>query len=254
MISKLARLSALASVLAMTAPATAQQDLSNPQSNFEKPAEKNWSGEVRRTERGYLIGNPDAEVRLIEFVSYTCSVCALFAKEGDPAIDFALLAPGKMSMELRPYIRNELDVTLSLLVGCGNNREFKALHRDFLWSQDEWLKKVSSAPASQQAAWLRGDTAGRLNAAQALDLDDKLIARGFSPTEITNCLSDVKAAEALLVNTGADRVIYGVTGTPSFALDNKLLKDVYSWATLYPVLEERFKTTPAANGGFSDSQ
>ena len=254
MISKLARLTTLAAALAICTPGIAQSDLSDPKSAFEKPPEKNWSGEVQRTQHGYLIGNPDAEVRLIEFVSYTCSVCALFAKEGDPAIDFTLLAPGKMSMEMRPYIRNELDVTLSLLVGCGNNREFKALHRDFLWSQDEWMKKINSAPASQQAAWLRGDTAGRLNAAQALDLDDKLIARGFSPTEITTCLSDVKAAEALLVNTGADRVIYGITGTPSFALDNKLLKNVYNWATLYPVLEERFKTAPTANEGFSDSR
>lgn len=255
MISKFARYSTLAIALGFSAPGFAQQDLSNPQSAFEQPpANKNWSGTIQRTERGHLIGNPDAEVKLIEFISYTCSVCAIFAKQGDPAIDISLLAPGEMSVEVRPLIRNELDVTISLLVGCGDPAKFKARHSAFLWSQGSWLQKAASAPQSQQAIWQRGDAAARLNASNALNLGGRAIALGLSESEVTACLSDEKAVQKLLANDKADRAEFGVNSTPSFALDGKLLKDVHYWQTLYPVLAERFKPDTASTGGLSDSE
>lgn len=256
MISTLARSSAAAALLALTAPVGAQQqDLGKPGSAFADSGQtRNWSGTIARTARGHLVGNPDARVKLIEFVSYTCSHCADFARQGEPAIDISLLVPGEMSLEVRPVIRNELDLTISLLVACGDPAGFKERHRDFMWSQKVWLAKFTSAPQTQQAIWLRGDVNARLNAASALELDDKLIARGMSPTQITACLSDSAAAKALITNSNADRAEFGVTGTPSFALNGTLLKDVHHWTTLYPVLAEAFKPTPAAGASFSGEE
>jgi protein-disulfide isomerase len=243
-----AKSTAAAALLALTAPAGAQgQDLAKPDSAFaDSVPKRNWSGVVERTSRGHLVGNPDAEVKLIEFVSYTCPHCADFARQGEPAIDLSLLVPGDMSLEVRSVIRNELDLTVSLLVACGDPAGFKERHRDFMWSQRVWLDKFSNAPKTQQAIWLRGDVNGRLNAASALDFDDKLIARGFSPTQITACLSDTAATKALIAHSNADYAEFGVPGTPSFALDGKLLKDVHHWGALYPVLAEKFKPVPAS--------
>ncbi len=230
----------------LTAPgAQAQSDspngLSDPGSSFSSGERRAaWQAEVERTERGHMIGNPDADASLIEFISYTCGHCATFAREGEGALDLALLAPGLMNLEVRPVIRNGIDLTISLLVQCGAPEGFKDRHRMFLMRQDDWLDKVRSAPQSQQTIWARGDRAGRLNAARALDLDDMLAARGLSIADINTCLADNETALALIRSGDADRDEFAVPGTPSFALDGELLTDVHSWSALYPVLAERF--------------
>ena len=247
-ISGIAKTTILASTLAICAPAVAQVDLSNPASPFANiPKNKNWIGEVNRTERGHILGNPDADAKMIEFVSYTCSVCLIFAQEGEPAIDLTLLMPGDMSVEVRPMIRNYLDLTVSMLVACGDPKTFKVRHRDFMWSQPIWLGKANAAPASQRAIWERADKAARVNLAAALDLDDKLIARGASAGEVNKCLTDDTLAQSLIDNSNADRTEFGVRSTPSFALDGKLLPDVHQWATLYPILSDRFAPKATAN-------
>lgn len=241
-------LGALAAAALLTFPASAQEtqttgrdQLSNPGSAFVGDGRrKSWHAEVEKTERGFLIGDPEAEVSMIEFISYTCPHCADFAQQGEGAIDMVLLAPGKMNLEVRPVIRNGVDLAVSLLVQCGGPDGFKDRHRMYLARQRQWLAQAQSAPASQQAVWARGDRAARLNVAMALDLDDMLAERGMSRTDITACLSDDQAALALIRGGQADAAEFSVRGTPSFALDGELLEGVHSWGTLYPVLEKRF--------------
>jgi protein-disulfide isomerase len=242
----------LAAGLALiVAPATAAhaQDLADPESDFVQPAPGTmWQADVTETERGHLIGNPDAEVRLTEFISYTCPHCADFARDGEQALDLALVAPGQMALEVRSVIRNWLDTTVSLLVQCGDPAGFKDRHRLFLYTQDEWLGRARNAPQMQLANWARGDAAARLSAARALDLDDTLVNKGMSLPEINACLADDAAAKRLADNTAADKAELGVPGTPSFALDGKLLEKVHSWPALATALRERFATNAAAGG------
>lgn len=234
-----------AALAALAAPLGAQQDLANPGSAFKGvDAPTDWSTRIARTERGHLIGNPDADTRLIEFVSYTCSHCAHFAMEGDPAIDMTLLLTGKMAVEVRPVIRNALDVTLSLLAQCGDPAGFKDRHRAFMYTQNQWMAKVQNAPQSQQAIWSRADKASRMNAASALGLADMLVQRGQSIAEVNACVMDDVAAKKLIDNGEADFADFGVNATPSFALDGKRLEAVHSWAALYPVLSAHFAPAP----------
>ena len=228
-------------LLALAVPGAAQQTLDAPPSAFEGlAAQGNWSAAITRTERGHLIGNPDADTRLIEFVSYTCGHCASFAMEGEPAIDLTLLMPGKMAVEVRPVIRNALDLTVSLLAQCGDPAGFKDRHRAFMYGQKDWIAKFQNAPQSQQAIWARADKASRMNAASALGLADMLVQRGQSITEVNACVMNDAAAQKLIDNATADRLDFEVAGTPSFALDGKLLENVHNWAALYPLLSARF--------------
>ncbi|MEM9501449.1 MAG: thioredoxin domain-containing protein [Pseudomonadota bacterium] len=235
----------IAAFLAMSAPLAAQereQNLSNPDSDFVDTTRKgNWQAVVEPTERGHLIGNPLADVKLIEFVSYTCGHCASFAAEGEPALDLVLLMPGEMTLEVRPVIRNPLDLTISMLVACGDVDQFKSRHRAFMFSQGQWLEKAREAPQGQQAIWARADANARLNMARSLDLDDMMAKRGQSVAEINACLMDDRAADAMIANGRADKAEFAVPGTPSFALDGSLLEGVHSWDALYEVLSARFK-------------
>ncbi len=243
---KTAILGAFVAASALCLPASAQDrgsenQLSDPRSAFEGSSGKAWHAEVARTERGHIIGNPEAEAALIEFISYTCTDCAAFARQGEGALDLALLAPGHLTLEVRPVIRNALDLTISLLVQCGEPSGFKDRHRMFLMRQDTWLSKAQSAPAGQRAIWERGGPTARLNAAQALDFDDMLIARGVPRVEINRCLRDNRAAQALIENGDADGEEFENLAVPSFALDGELLANVHTWDALYPVIVERFR-------------
>jgi len=233
---------AAASALTLLAgPVASQQSLASPDSQFVPKANPgNWQATIKRTERGHLIGNPEAKTQLVEFISYTCPHCADFAVQGEPAIELALLAPGKIGVEVRPVIRNALDLTVSLLVQCGDPAGFKDRHRAFMLSQDEWLGKAMNAPQSQQAIWGRGDKAARMNAASALGLSAMLAQRGQSQAMLDACVMDDVAARQLIDNGRADYAEFAVPGTPSFAMDGKLLDKVHSWPALYPVLSARF--------------
>ena len=219
-----------------------ENQLEDPPSAFMDDKRKvSWHAEIRKTERGHMIGNPNAEASLIEWISYTCGHCATFAREGEGALDLALLAPGHMNLEVRPVIRNSVDLTVSLLVQCGEEEGFKDRHRMYLMQQDTWMTKLRNAPQSQMQAWSSGNKTQRLSMAAAFDLDDMLAERGVSRMDITACLSDDEAARALIQNGRADKEDFAVPGTPSFALDGKLLDQVHSWRSLYPVIAERFK-------------
>jgi protein-disulfide isomerase len=229
-------------------PAAAQQDLQRPGSALvptDNPG--NWQSTILRTERGHVIGNPKAEVRLIEFISYTCPHCGDFAARGEPALELALLMPGKITLEVRPVIRNGLDLAVTLLAQCGDPAGFKDRHQALMLSQSDWLAKAQGAPQSQMAIWGRGDKAGRMNAVSALGLTEMLVRRGQSQSQLDVCVMDDVAAKKLLENGSADYTEFGVNSTPSFALDGKLLNDVHGWDALYPVLSARYTAKTAEN-------
>ncbi len=201
----------------------------------ERPS--SWHNEVEISDRGHIWGNPQADTELIEFISYSCSVCASFAKEGDPALEYAFVSPGHVAVEIRSVIRNALDLTVSMLVACGGPEKFKGNHSMFLRAQSDWLAVALNAPQTQRDIWNRGDRAARVNMAAALDLDDMMVnRRGYTATEVSTCLADQQMATRLLENDAADREEFAFPGTPSFAMDGTLLAGVHDWTGLYPIL------------------
>lgn len=224
----------------------AAQDLANPPSEFvDNLPPQAWIGVIEKTDRGHRIGKPQADALLIEFISYTCSHCASFAKQSDGTLDLVAIGPGYVAVEVRPVIRNYLDLVVTMLAQCGGPEGFKDRHRAFLYSQSEWLQKAINAPQSQQAIWARGDAEARLNAARALDLDDRLMRKGLTAPQVNACLMDEKAAQTILANDKADRAEFGIKATPTFALDGQTLDGVHDWPTLSVTLQERFRPEPS---------
>ncbi|MDJ0978830.1 MAG: thioredoxin domain-containing protein [Erythrobacter sp.] len=236
-------LSALALGLGSAAPGGAQS-LANPQSDFVDLPPQAWLSVVERTSHGYRIGKPEAEGQLIEFISYTCSHCADFAKQSDGTLDVAAIGPGYLSVEVRPVIRNYLDLVVTMLVQCGDPAGFKDRHRTFLYTQDEWLDKAIKAPQSQKAIWSRGTAEGRINAAKALGFEQTLVAKGVTMPQINTCLRDERAAQEILANDKDDRAKFEITSTPTFAFNGEKLDEVHDWPALSATLQARFRPDP----------
>lgn len=201
----------------------------------------NWNTYVVETEGGgHRLGNPAAKVPVIEFVSYTCSHCANFEKQSDGPMRLAYVGPGKASFEVRHFIRNPVDLAAALLTECGPKEKFFANHAAILRSQDQWLKRISTTTAATQNRWRTGSVPQRMRAvAGDAGFYEIMARRGYDRVAANRCLADEAVAKRIAAQSKADAETFGVTGTPSFAIDGKLLDDVHTWEALQQAITSR---------------
>lgn len=207
-----------------------------PASN-SSAAPRSWNAAVVVTPQGgYIRGNPDAPVKLVEFISYTCPHCAHFEVESDATLQLGFLRTGKGSIEVRPFFRNVIDVTAALLATCGPSTKFFGNHAAILRGQEKWLHQPSQA---EIARWSNPDFATRMRAiASDLHLYELMEARGYGRPELDRCLANKPLAEKLANQTNDAVQTLKVQGTPSFLINGELQDGVYSWDGLKPKLEE----------------
>ena len=84
------------------------------------PNNGDWSSIVSKTaEGGFIMGNPNAKVKLVEFGSLTCPHCAEFEEKGGNALIENYVKKGLVSWEFRNFVRDPVDMTATLLARCG---------------------------------------------------------------------------------------------------------------------------------------
>jgi protein-disulfide isomerase len=198
-----------------------------------KPKEQDWSANVTISKEGYHVrGNPQAPIKLVEYVSYSCPHCGVFEMQGGEELTERFIKPGSVSYEVRPFFLNEIDKTLSLVAYCGPPAKFFSNNTQLLKYQHEWLRNPTSA---QVERWSNPDWNLRVRAmAEDLGLYASMEKRGFKRSEIDQCLAD----EALVaqLQQGTEDAFYkqGVKGTPAFFMNGTLLPE-----NTWPVLRQR---------------
>ncbi|MGB7374072.1 DsbA family protein [Pontixanthobacter sp.] len=200
----------------------------------------NWNINVVQTDRAMVVGKDDAPVTLTEFVSYTCPHCATFEKDSEAVLQLAYVGPGNLKRDVRSIIRNPVDLAVTMLAQCGDSSKFVQNHTMFMARQPVWLEKGRNSTAAQRAMWSRGDAASRRLMASALGFYEMMEMRGYSRIEVDSCLNDDTRVPVLLANTEADFAEFGISGTPSFAIDGAALEGVHSWQALGPLLEAKY--------------
>ena len=201
---------------------------------------QNWAATVVASDNGHKVGNPKAKTKLVEFMSYTCSHCADFAREGDAAIKLAYLPKGDVSYEIRHLLRDPFDLTAALLTQCGDPKKFMGNHNAIMLSQDDWFEKGRKTTRAQQARGQFGSNGARRQAiASDLGFYELMENRGYTRTQLDKCLTDEAKANALAEASQADVEKYGLTGTPSFVMNGALLDGVHHWAALRPILDKQ---------------
>lgn len=198
------------------------------------PKAPNWARTVAVTaDGGHLVGNPQAPVKLVEFVSYTCSHCAHYAEESDVPLRAGYVAPGKVSVEVRHFVRDPVDLTVAMLTNCGAPAKFLLNHAAFLRSQSTWMAPIGTLTEAQRDRWENGAAVARRRAiAGDLRFYQIMQTRGYDRASVDRCLADEGMARRLADMT-QDAKARGVSGTPSFQVNGVLLAGTHNW----PVLE-----------------
>lgn len=203
-------------------------------------AHPNWTATVAVTPAGgHLLGNPAAKVKLVEYVSYTCSHCAHFQKQSEAMLRLAYVTPGKVSVEVRHLIRDPIDLTVAVLTNCGPPAGFFRSHSTFLATQDSWIHRIDTASDVQKQRWTNGTTAARLRAI-ATDFGFYAIMeqRGLGRAAVDRCLADEALSRRIAEQNGEAQRL-GIEGTPSFLLNGLLLAGTHDWPSLEPQIKAR---------------
>ncbi|MBI0473812.1 hypothetical protein D9601_00345 [Sphingomonas sp. MA1305] len=196
-----------------------------------------WTQTANVTPKGaFVLGNPAAPLKLVEYGSYTCSHCAAFSKESEAVLKGRMIRSGKVSLEYRHLIRDPLDLGAAILARCTGRKGFFPTSAMIFATQDTWLAK---APAFAQA---HPDLDGKPGIVQARALADgvgltqAVRVRGLTPAQINACFADKVAVARITAMTGDAPI--EVNSTPTFYLNN-ILQPPMAWAQLEPVLTGR---------------
>jgi len=210
-------------------------------------AAQDWNAQIEETDKGFRVGNPEAPLQLIEFVSYTCPHCARFEQESEAELKYVYVFEGLAAVEVRHLIRNPIDVAVALVTECGATENFFNNHRVMLFTQDQWLTRAQGISQAQQQRWASGTIASRMRAiGNDLDFHEIMEGRGYSYSEIDNCLADSERAIAIAATSRANSAEYNVNSTPSFVLNGALLEGVHDWPTLGQIMAPARESAPSA--------
>lgn len=187
----------------------------------------------------HILGNPQARVRLVEYVSYTCPHCAHFSQQSEQTLRSRYVSPGVVSVEVRHIIRDPVDLAMAVAANCGASSRFFGRHAALMAEQPAILNRVRALPESTTQGWSTAPANQRLRrVADDSGVTDWMQRRGFTAAQINQCLSDTPMHQRIfaLSRAGQDA---GVTGTPSFAINGRLLTnpDVHDWAALQPAID-----------------
>jgi protein-disulfide isomerase len=203
------------------------------------PAGKVWSQVVTKTpDEGFLMGNPDAPIKLVEYGSLVCHVCADFSKNADEPMKKEFIDSGQVSFEFRNFLlQNIADVMASAIVHCKGPETFFPLKEAFFASQEEIFANMKTADqAAAKAAEALPPEKRFIEFARIIKITDWFKAHGVSDSEINACLSNVSNLEAREKATTAAAKKYTITGTPTFLLNGEVLEN-----NTWPFLQEKFK-------------
>ena len=202
------------------------------------PSGTTWAQKTTTTDRGgYLVGNPDAPLKLVEYGSLTCPACARFSEEGMKPLMEKYVNSGRVSYEFRSFlIHGPLDLALTRLIGCTAPEAAVPL-ADQIWA---------NLGAIQQRAYANESALADLNKfpenerfvrfGELTGLYEFFAARGISEDQARTCMADFASLEKLSNISETYSTDDKITQTPTFVLNGSKV-EASTWAELEPKLQ-----------------
>lgn len=202
------------------------------------PAGKAWSDIVAKTpDGGYVMGNPAAPIKLVEYGSLTCSHCAEVSEQGGAEIRDTFVASGRVSFEFRNFVRDAMDMTAAILTRCGAPESYFALTEQAMANQKAMIEKVQAGGnAAFEAAIALPDDKRGVAIGELTGLTEFFAARGISKDQANACLTNGAEAAALAKRTKDDADKFKIEGTPTFLINGSSIGSM-GWPELRAKLQ-----------------
>lgn len=226
-------------LIALLAAALAVPAAAAPAQQRRPAVQRDWTRTVTMTaEGGYRMGNPAAPVKLVEYFSLTCPHCAEFAHQGAPQLIQNYVRSGRVSLEYRNFVLNELDLTAAMLSRCASPQNYFALNHAILGSQAQWTGRLQSLSAEQRRELQGLPQLQQIRRVATLVGLDAIAARhGVTAAQAQACLTSQAGMDRLVGMVRAGSAA-GVQGTPTFAINGRIVP-ASDWTSLEPLLRGR---------------
>lgn len=156
------------------------------------------------------LGPVDAKVTVIEYLSPSCSHCAVFALTIFPQIKSEYIDTNKIQFIPRPYTRNVLDAVVFMLAEAAGAAKYHDVVHTFFKTQDQWLQSSTPNEAIFTIAQQLGFTKESFDAA------------------LTN--QELFAGLEKMRDQALDE--FKLQGTPTFYVNGKMVSGGYSFDVL----------------------
>jgi protein-disulfide isomerase len=189
------------------------------------PPGGDWTQTVSQTDAGgFIMGNPNATVKVVEFGSMTCPACAGFAAQGAENLINDYVKSGRVAFEFRNYVRDPLDITMALVARCGGPQRFFPLTDAMFEDQAQFFETArGSSPQQQQALAQQPPAQQFAGYAQLAGLQEWAALRGVPAAQQQQCLSNQAEIDRLVQMTADANSNYEISGTPSFLINDELV-------------------------------
>lgn len=220
---------------------------SGPVKPVAPPKNGDWTSVVSTTAAGgFLMGNPNAKVKIVEFGSMTCPHCAEFDETAMKPLTETYVKSGNVSLEFRNFVRDPFDVAASLVARCGGTTSFFGLTRGLYADQRDWIAKIQAADqAAMQQIQSLPPTQQFGQLAKIAGFQEWAAVRGLPVDKSTACLTNQAEVDRLVQMQNDATSAYEIPGTPSFLLNGELVK-IEAGSTPWQQVESKIK---AALGG-----
>ena len=212
---------------------------------------RDWTSVVSTTPAGgFLMGNPNAKVKLIEYGSMTCPHCARFEEAAGPSLS-NYVKSGKVSLEFRNYVRDATDLTASLLARCGGTTAFFPVTRALFKDQARWEEKLTQVSEEQAKEVDDLPTDKKfLAVAKLLGFQQWAAAHGVPVSKSAKCLTSEESVNKLVEMTDKAKVDFpDFKGTPSFVINGTLIEiGPVAEGGVWPALESKIKSALGEQG------
>jgi protein-disulfide isomerase len=203
-----------------------------------------WTKTVTQTpEGGMLLGNPDARVKVVEYGSMTCHICAEFAQQGEPQLVQNYVKTGQVSFEFRNFVRDALDISMSLITRCaGPTPQFFQLTNGLYAEQPRILDQMGKVPPQQLQALQSAPPAQQFQQfAQLAGLQAWAAQRGLPSARTSQCLANQAETERLVQMQGDATSQFEITGTPTFLINGEVADPPTQGQTHWQALERQIR-------------
>lgn len=214
---------------------------SAPVTPVKAPANGDWSSvAVATTAGGFLMGNPDAKVELVEIGALTCPHCRQFDETAVEPLIQKYVKTGQVSWEFRPYLLSGVDIPANLIVGCNGATSFFPLMRALYKDQPVWLGKLQAVPAEQLAQIQAMPPQQQFaELSKIMGLQQWAALRGVPRAKSDQCLKDQKRVDQLVQQTSDVTAQYPkFPGTPAFILNGEMLDVGGTWPLVEPEIKK----------------
>jgi protein-disulfide isomerase len=146
------------------------------------------------------LGPQDAQVKIVEYASFTCPHCARFHSDVYPKLKADYIDTGKVRFEYREVYFDRYGLWAGMIARCGGEMRYFGILDLIFDTQKEWAGSDNPATVAENLKKI-GRTAGLEDAA------------------MDACLQDKPMAEAMLAHYQTNFAADGIQGTPTFMIN-----------------------------------